>query len=262
MGSHSTGRTALALGVAATGWVLSTNQALAQSTDQEAAAAAADAEEEDLGPEAGARRPAAPDERAGHILLHGRLGLSQPFGEVAAGQPRGRLLSGGLAFGAHAGIGLSRVTVLELSGSYALLGCSDCTGRSLDLGLGFAYHIAQGIAFDPWISYGVGYRRITFSSDGPAAFNDVYHGLDVARIALGGDFYPVPSFGIGLFAALDGGTYLSRPDGGSGITPYGFFQAGLRLSLDPLPRGMRPPATTAGTSPNVALGNAGGPGRR
>jgi hypothetical protein len=264
VGSRSTGRTALALGVAAAGWVLSTNQALAQSTDRETASAAADAaeDEEELGPEAGAKRPAAPDERAGHILLQGRLGLSQPFGDVAAGQPGSRILSGGLAFGAHAGIGLSRVTVLELSGSYALLGCSDCTARSLDLGLGFAYHIAQGIAFDPWISYGVGYRRLSFSSDGPAAFDDVYHGLDVARVALGGDFYPVPSFGIGLFAELDGGTYLSRPDGGSGITPYGFFQAGVRLALDPVPRGTRRPAATAGTSRPIAVGSAPRPWRR
>ncbi|AUX43136.1 hypothetical protein SOCE26_045790 [Sorangium cellulosum] len=260
MESRSTRWTALALGVAAgAAWVLSTNQALAQPAE------AADESSEELGPEAGAKRPAGPDERSGHVLIQGRIGYAQPFGSLAADQPASRVVSGGLAFGAHAGIGLSRVTVLEVSGSYALLpaatGCSDCSGRSLDLGLGFVYHLAQGIAFDPWISYGVGYRRASFSwSDGtfagPAASDAVFHGLDVARIALGGDFYPVPSFGVGLFAELDAGTYLSRPGERSGAAAYGFFQAGVRLALDPVPRGAPRPAA-AGTSRRIAVRAAG-----
>ncbi|WP_437683171.1 hypothetical protein [Sorangium sp. So ce131] len=262
MESRSTRWTALALGVAAgAAWVLSTNQGFAQPAE-----AADDGEE--LGPEAGAKRPAGPDERTGHVLIQGRLGYAQPFGSLATDQPASRVVSGGLAFGAQAGIGLSRVTVLEASGSYALLpaatGCSDCSGRSLDLGLGFVYHLAQGIAFDPWISYGVGYRRASFTwSEGtfarPAASDAVFHGLDVARIALGGDFYPVPSFGFGLFAELDAGTYLSRPDGSSGAAAYGFFQVGVRLALDPVPRGTPRPAAAAGTSRRIAVRTADAP---
>ncbi|WP_437820621.1 hypothetical protein [Sorangium sp. So ce1078] len=267
MRSRSTRWTAPALGVAAAAWVLSANQALAQPADRQTAAAAE--EEEEPGPEAGAKRPAGPDERTGHILLQARAGYSQPFGSMAAGQPVSERVSGGLAFGGNVGIGLSRVTVLEASGSYALLsaadGCDGCSGRSLDLGLGFVYHLAQGIAFDPWISYGVGYRRsvLTWAEDsaaGQTASDHVFHGLDVARIALGGDFYPVSSFGIGVFAEFDAGTYLSRPGEGSDATAYGFFQFGLRLALDPVPRGARTPAVSAGASRRIAVQGAGSRG--
>ncbi|WP_437282704.1 hypothetical protein WME90_19630 [Sorangium sp. So ce375] len=268
MRSRSTRWTAPALGVAAAAWVLPANQALAQPADPGTAAAeeaAADVEEE-AGPEAGVKRPAGPDERTGHFLLQGRAGYSYPFGGMAAGQPVSDKVSGGLAFGANLGIGLSRVTVLEASGSYTLLsaasGCSDCSGRSLDLGLGFVYHVAQGLAFDPWVSYGVGYRRAAFTwseapAAGPTGTDHVFHGLDFARVALGGDFYPVSTLGVGVFAELDAGTYLSRPGEGSDPTAYGFFQFGVRLALDPLPRGTRTPAASAGTSPRITAQAAG-----
>ncbi|WP_438020844.1 hypothetical protein WMF18_18010 [Sorangium sp. So ce315] len=265
MGSRSTRWTALALGVTAAGWVLSSSPALAQPADR-GTTTAAEEDDEELGPEAGTKRPAGPDERTGHVLLQGRVGYSQPFGSMAAGQPVSEMLSGGLAFGANVGIGLSRVTVLEASGSYALLsqagGCNDCSGRSLDLGLGFVYHIAQGLAIDPWISYGVGYRRtaLTRSEATPGALttsDQVFHGLDVARIAMGGDFYPVAPLGVGLFAELDAGTYLSRPGESGGPAPYGFFQVGLRLALDPVPRGTRTPSASAGTPRRMAVHAAG-----
>jgi hypothetical protein len=232
--------------------VLSANEALAQSKGGHTADADVDDEE---GPEAGTKRPASPDERSGHVLVQGRFGFSQPFGSIASSLPASSVVSGGPAFGVNLGVGLSRVTVLEASGSYAALpaasGCEGCSGKSLDLGLGFVYHIAQGIAFDPWVSYGVGYRRAVFSgatgaTRAPLAFPDAaFHGLDIARIALGGDFYPVPAFGLGAFLELDAGTYLSRPEEGFGATAYGFFQVGLRLALDPLPRGAR----AAGVAP-------------
>ncbi|WP_437594028.1 hypothetical protein [Sorangium sp. So ce1000] len=262
MRSRSTRWTAPALGVAAAGWVLWANQALAQPADPTTAATEAAEEEEEAGPEAGVKRPAGPDERSGHLLVQGRAGYSQPFGGMASGQPVNDKVSGGLAFGGNIGIGLSRVTVLEASGSYALLsaadGCSDCSGRSLDLGLGFVYHVAQGFAFDPWISYGVGYRRAVFTwpeaaAAGSPGTDHVFHGLDVARIALGGDFYPVSTLGVGVFAELDAGTYLSRPGEDEGPAAYGFFQFGVRLALDPLPRGTRTPAASAGTPRRIAV---------
>lgn len=256
MASRSTRWIGTALGVAAASWGLSTDPALAQPAGG-SIVEAAEADDEELGPEAGARRPAGPDDRSGHVLLHPRVGFAVPFGSIAADLGAGRVISAGPAFGAHAGIGLSRVTVLELSGSYALLpaasGCDGCSGQILDLGLGFVYHAAQGLAFDPWISYGVGYRRanLSWSADaalGPEIADGTFHGLDVARIALGGDFYPVPSFGLGAFAELDVGTYLSRPGESSGAAAYGFFQFGVRLAFDPVPRqGTQAPAapTTA-----------------
>jgi hypothetical protein len=222
-------------------------------------------EDEALEQEAGTKRPAGPDDRTGHVLVHGSFGFSQPFGSIAAKVPATRV-SGGAAFGAHLGVGLSRVTVLEASGSYARLhataDCRDCSGTSFDLGLGFVYHIAQGIAFDPWISYGVGYRIATFAgatglASGPQIFPDsAFRGLDIARVALGGDFYPIPTVGLGAFLEIDAGTYLSRPDERLAATAYGFFQVGVRLSLDPLPRGRRAPAAAAGAPPRGVTGAA------
>jgi hypothetical protein len=220
------------------GWQLSPGAALAQAN-----------EDEGLGPEDGAIRPAGPDERSGHFLLQGRVGYLTPFGSVATDLGARSVVGGGPAFGANLGLGLSRYTVLELSGSYAVLSgadrCEGCSGRSLDLGLGLVYHLAQGIAFDPWIGYGVGYRRATYEGSArirgvPLTFSDTaFHGLDVARIALGGDFYPIPQLGFGPYLELDAGTFVSRP-AGFGQTTYGFFQAGIRVSLDPIRRGAAP----------------------
>lgn len=239
----ATGWLPLALGAAAAGWLLSPEPAWAQDQNQPPAPAVE--EDEELGPEAGTKRPAGPDQRSGHWLLHGRFGLVLPFADIAPDLPASSAVSAGPAFGANAGVGLSRHTVLEIAGSYALLSgsarCSTCSGQSLDLGLGLVYHLAQGIAFDPWVSYAAGYRQVTF--DGTAqtsrvvrTFSDTrFHGLDFARLALGGDFYPVPQIGVGLFLEVDTGTYISRPSD-LGRSVYGYFQAGLRLSLDPVRR--------------------------
>ena len=251
MRSRSTRWATLALGAAAAGWLLSPDLALAQGTTPE----------EELGPEAGTKRPAGPDERAGNLVIQGKLGYVAPFGSLATNLPSSRVVAGGPAFGASLGIGLSRMTVLELSGAYALLAGSDgsdgsersdrfdscvgCSGRTFDVGLGLVYHLVQELAFDPWISYGAGYRMATFNgvSQIGSAIRPLpdapFHGVDVARIALGGDFYPVSSFGIGLFLGLDAGTFVSRPKG-FGQTTYGFFQVGVRLALDPLRRPAAP----------------------
>lgn len=262
--SRATRWTLSALALAA-GWALAPGaaQAQAQGSPQEPTPLQLDAppiEEEELGPEAGIRRPAAPDQRTGHWLIQPRLALSVPFGSVATDLPASAVVGAGPAFGVSAGLGLSRYTVLEATGGYALLPgssrCGGCSSQSLDLGLGLVYHLAQGIAFDPWISYGIAYRRSSFEGDPQTSrrvFTDfsgsVLQGLDVARIALGGDFYPLPWLGFGLFLEVDAGTYLARPEN-LGRSTYGFFQAGLRLALDPARQG-------GGAQGRVAWGHAG-----
>lgn len=248
----------------AAGWALAPGaaQAQAQGSPQEPAPLQLDVEEEELGPEAGIRRPAAPDQRTGHWLIQPRLALSVPFGSVATDLPASAVVGAGPAFGVSAGVGLSRYTVLEATGGYALLPgssrCSGCSGQSLDLGLGLVYHLAQGIAFDPWISYGIAYRRSSFEGDPQTSrrvfegfSGSVLHGLDAARIALGGDFYPLPWLGFGLFFEVDAGTYLARP-ADLGRSAYGFFQVGFRLALDPARRG-----AGAGAQGRVAWGLGG-----
>ncbi|EYF07932.1 Hypothetical protein CAP_6954 [Chondromyces apiculatus DSM 436] len=217
------------------------------STDATGAAPADDEE----GPEAGVKRPPAPDQRAGHVLLQPRISLAVPFADLAVDLPANVVVGAGVAFGVNAGVGLGRSAVLQATGNYALLPgsarCNDCSGQSLDLGLGLAYHLTQGLAFDPWISYAVGYRRSSFEGQAQTsrlAFNGgVFQGIDAARIALGGDFYPLPWLGFGLFLGLDVGTYVVRPEG-LGRSTYGNFTAGFQIALDPIRQRLEAPTRT------------------
>ncbi len=202
----------------------------------------------------GAKRPAAKDTRAGHWLLSARTDVLFPAGSLVSGVGSGSVLGAGPSFGGTVGYGVSRSAAAELSASYGLFtettGCTGCSGRSFDVGLGFSYRLAQGIAVDPWASFGMGYRMASLSLSPsaaarlPAASDKAYHGLDVARLALGADFYPVPSFGVGPYFGADFGTFLGRPTpeggaiGGAVVDPggatYAFFHIGLRITLDPM----------------------------
>jgi hypothetical protein len=211
--------------------------------------------DEDALVEAGTQRPAAKDTREGHWLFAARSDLAMPAGSLVYGVGTGAILGMGPSFGGTLGLGISRYAVLEASGSYAIFsdagGCPGCGGRSFDAGLGFSYHLVQGIAVDPWASFGMGYRYTSLSLTPnaleigrPAASGKPYHGFDVARIAFGADFYPVPAFGLGPYVGADFGTFLGRPapDAAPGVTPpfdpggsvYAFFHIGLRVILDPM----------------------------
>ncbi len=234
-----------------------------------AAPAPGAAAEDEVDPEAGTPRAAAPDERSGHFLIDAKAAFLFPAGSLSSGTSAGRVIGSGSAFGGALGLGISPFVSLELQGAYGRLGasegCTGCSGWTVDLGLGLAYHLAQGIAFDPWISYGVGFRTIRV--DLPAgrsvlsgATEASWQGLDVARIALGGSFHPLPGFGFGPYFEADVGTFTSRPaiasegacakaglgatspghDGYSGSGPcdlggsvHAFFQLGVRIALDP-----------------------------
>jgi hypothetical protein len=204
--------------------------------------------------ERGARRPAAKDTRAGHWLVSARSDVLVPAGSIATGVGTGRIAGLGPSFGGTVGYGVSRYATVEASASYALLtetsGCAGCSGRSFDAGLGFSYHLAQGIAVDPWASFGMGWRMASFTLSPsaearlPAASDKAYHGLDVARVALGADFYPIPQLGFGPYFGADFGTFLGRPAptggalGGATADPggatYAMFHVGLRITFDPL----------------------------
>ena len=213
----------------------------------------------------GKARPAAPDTRTGHLYLQPRLTVVAPAGKLAAapvtspnaGTPTSQLAGTGAGFGATLGVGITRHAVLEAVAQYTSFGapiaCPDCNGSSIDLGLGLSYHLAQGVAIDPWISYGVGLRFATFhaqpasATGGPtglAAVDQAFRGFDVARIAMGADFYPIPILGLGPFFEADVGTAFSRANP-SKVSPalgpavYGFFQIGLRIAFDPFQRPLR-----------------------
>ncbi|MEP7122225.1 MAG: hypothetical protein ABJE95_14995 [Byssovorax sp.] len=219
--------------------------------------------------EIGKDHPAAPDMRTGHLYVLPRLSVVAPAGKLAAapetspnaGTPTSQLAGTGAGFGAMLGVGVARHAVIEAVAQYTRFGaptaCTGCSGSGVDLGIGLSYHLAQGIAIDPWVSYGVGLRFATFHSQptsatggptGLAPIDQAFRGVDVARLALGADFYPIPRLGLGPFFEADIGTAFSRAnpsraDPALGPAAYGFFQVGLRIAFDPFQRPLREPRT-------------------
>ncbi|MEO7329391.1 MAG: hypothetical protein ABI193_12480 [Minicystis sp.] len=223
-------------------------------------------ETEVLAPDAGTPRAAASDDRTGHLLIYPRFSYTGAAGYLASLSPVAAIttstftrdvVGAGMSFGGAIGVGIARHASLQIDGSYTLFGtpsgCDNCKGSSSDLGLGLAYHLAQGIAVDPWGSFGMGVRsqRYTILRDLslPRSSTDVldqaYVGLDFARIALGADFYPLPYLGLGPYFEADVGTNLSRPDPTFGASAYAFFQVGVRIAVDPFRRASGPVQTQA-----------------
>ena len=239
-------RSAAGLAVAGAAWLVAA-PALAEDGD----GVAATVDDEAL-VDHGAKRAAAKDTRAGHWLVSARSDLAFPAGSVVTGVGTGQLLGVGPSFGGTLGYGVSRYAHAEASASYSLFsettGCAGCSGHSFDAGLGFSFHLVQGIAVDPWVSYSLGYRTSSFALSPavearlPAASGSAYHGLDVARLALGADFYPIPQLGVGPYFGADFGTFLGRPTPTGGAAPgtdsggaaYAFFHIGLRITFDPV----------------------------
>ncbi|TKD07896.1 hypothetical protein [Polyangium fumosum] len=210
--------------------------------------------EEPPEPGAGTPRAYAPDWRKGAFLLSLGGSYVVPLGSIASGVTASDLVSGGPGVSLGLGFGLSRHVSFELDGSYGMLGggaaCAGCSGSTLGVGMRLVYHLAQGIAFDPWASYGVGFRTSLIEAPetgaAPAFGIGRSQGIDFARITLGGTFYPHPVFGFGPFLEGTVGSYRLRPDAGTSPSVYGFFQVGLRVTFDPLRGGkVRTPATVA-----------------
>lgn len=217
---------------------------------------------EETDPGAGARRSAAPDERRGHLYF-GAFGTAMgPAGSMGPNTSSTSLASAGLGAGGFVGVGVGRHVTLQAFGDWTRMlapaACgSGCGGRSYSVGLGLTYHLAQGLAFDPWASFGVAYRNSSFLVIDPAApaerVTQAYHGIDVARIALGGDFYPTPFFGFGPFLEADFGTNFRWPrplvalpaDVSNTARTYAMFQVGIRIAFDPLRRAAAAPQKQA-----------------
>lgn len=213
--------------------------------------------EEEVEADAGNRRAAAPDERKGHIYFGVAGTAVGPAGAMAPNTPSTALSQAGFGFGGYFGVGLGRHATIQVFGDRTFFlgpaSCSaGCSGRAYSLGLGLTYHLAQGLAFDPWASFGVAYRNSSFVADPKIKTAFGYQGIDVARIALGGDFYPTPFFGFGPYLEADLGTNFLwhilgelPPDVKNGPRTYAFFSVGIRIAFDPLRRAA-PGATTTG----------------
>lgn len=180
-----------------------------------------------------AEQPETEDLRTLHWLFALGGSVLTPTSNLVPRAQLGKPEVGGALHG-FLGLGLSRHAVLQIDGGAAMFFdtgslCEDCGATTFDVGAAMVFHLTQGLAFDPWISYGLAYRHSIVSLPDDETS---YHAFDFARIALGGDFYPTPSLGFGPYLETDVGF---RQDGGALF--YGLFQAGVRLSFDPLQSG-------------------------
>jgi len=115
-------------------------------------------------------------------------------------------------------------------GNYAAYGetsrCRGCDRAAFAVGPFVRYHPVQGFRFDPWVSLGVGYRRMPGSGQ-----QTDYSGLDWLRLSFGGDWYALSQVAFGPYTQLAFGTFTKRAPH-EGTTVYGLFSAGLAVTFD------------------------------
>jgi hypothetical protein len=174
--------------------------------------------------------PPAHDTLGGHVAVGAAVGVIVPFGSIDSRTAQSDVLSSGLFLGGDIAYGVSRTVML---GAYGEVAMPSATGAesgkdvsSIAAGPLVRYHLVQGMRFDPWLSYGIGFRRTKFGSDSVT-------GIDWARVVIGGDWYPFDNFGIGPVLELTMGTFFS----GSGVTlgdkaMNANFVAGGRIVFD------------------------------
>lgn len=179
--------------------------------------------------------PRAKDVLGKHVLVGAALGPVWSLGRLDSETTAARAFGTGLGFRGDVGVGLSRVISVGAWGSYATFadgnGCVDCAGRAFGVGPFVRYHLTQGLRFDPWISAGAGYRRLTFL-DNLRATKQKYSGIEWLRLDLGADYYVFSGFGIGPYGTLSLSSYTSRPSGSGEARVNTELSAGLRLLLD------------------------------
>ena len=208
----------------------------------------------------GRGRPIPRDDRAGNVNAYAGATVVVPAGDLGGGLTFDQVANAGAGAQLGVGIGLTRYSGLELRGQYARLprssDCEDCATQMFAVGLGLVYHTSQALGFDPWVRFGAGYRAIQVSGDLPSLLSTAppagtFHGIDVASFGLGGDYYPVRWFGLGLFFQGDVGIDVAAPSSTARGAVYGLFQAGLRIALEPQRKA--PTAASSGGTRRTAL---------
>lgn len=168
------------------------------------------------------------DTLGSHLIIGANAGLFLPFGSFDQTTDQSDLLGAGLSVGGDVGFGVSHTVVVGAYGDFGMPkgeNCSSCSGSSFAVGPFVRYHLVQGIPFDPWLSAGAGFRKASVGSSS-------WTGVDVVRLALGGDYYPWPSFGFGPFSELTLGTFF---DGSPKLATHSVnanFTLGMRVVFD------------------------------
>jgi hypothetical protein len=168
------------------------------------------------------------DTLGSHLIVAANAGLFFPGGAFDDATYQSDKLTVGPSFGADIGFGISRTVVLGVYGQLALPGdekCSSCSASSIAVGPLIRYHLVQGVRFDPWLSAGAGFRKTTLG-------NEAWTGVDIVKLALGGDFYAWPSLGFGPFAEVTVGTYFDATPKLTSHNVNATFTLGLRIVFD------------------------------
>ncbi len=181
----------------------------------------------------------AKDLRKGHIYFSIAGENLTALGNIVENQPSNEILGTGYGFSGRIGLGLNRYVVTNVDfgmNSYSSTDrCSSCSSNSFRVGLGLEYHMAQGIAFDPWLRFGFGYRNLSIQSDNFKEFNGTYHGMDWLHMGIGGHFYPMKPFGFGPFLDWAIGSYSLTPTVSNSNSTYSIVTLGLNVIVDAFP---------------------------
>ena len=175
--------------------------------------------------------PNAPDTLAGHIRLSLGFVGTLPFGNL---QSPNKLDDQQVGFHANFGngigidgelsVGVSRYVDVGAYGQFLWMGGNTidpdddtqvqkalvgkgATPNIFAAGAFVGYHLVQGTQFDPWISYGLGYRQ-TGGTGTPGT--PVFQGMDFIRLRVGGDWYAAPAFGVGPVVGMDMGLFWKK----------------------------------------------------
>lgn len=173
------------------------------------------------------------DQVGGHLQVVLGGGYAAPFGHIAHTVKSTARSGDGWGGMGELSYGLDRSVVVGAYGEYQGLGssgrCPSCRASSWGGGLFVGYHFVQGLRFDPYVSYGLGYRAI--SSKGTNS-DSSYQGLEWLRLQVGGNWFVLPQLGIGPYLQLGGGTMLGLPNDEEVKGSYWRLQAGIRITLD------------------------------
>lgn len=186
--------------------------------------------------------PPAQDTLAAHLVASLSAGWVLPYGKLEKEVAYRRILDYGASFRAELGVGVSRHVLLGAWGEAMTLSagkdCRSCSGFLLAGGPLVRYHLVQGVRFDPWVSYGVGYRSLSIDANRDYG----YGGFDWLRLTLGGDWYAVRNLGLAPFSALGSGFFFDRPNEASELgrsrnrdsaaALYWSLTLGVRVTLD------------------------------
>ncbi len=179
--------------------------------------------------------PRAKDLLDAHVLIGAAVGPAWSFGHLGTDVSATRGLGTGLGFRADAGFGLSRSVVLGAWGSFASYsdgsGCgSSCSGKAFTVGPFVRYHLQQGLRFDPWFTFGGGFRQVSFMD--VAGARQKFSGVEWLHLELGADYYMFSGFGIGPYSALGLSSYAKRAAGAGDAAVNTELSVGLRILFD------------------------------